>query len=493
MESLSLFSDWKLCNHCGLPPAAVGEVENKSDKSKSLSLLSCSRCHSVAYHDVECQRAHWKAGHKNDCKKLQKAIKPLKDLMNWQHCEDGVKYTDFTSWLSVDLMAEFYSIKSSSGLWQRGVQEWNDQNYLEAMAIFQTSLVAYQNAWSGQSKQPFYTKHLRGPADEQLFCTSALHLAKRLLFCAYCELDGEQIESARQRLVQCLSLLITIQPLQCASKDEVKTTMDDAWMELTLSMEEVPSDRITARHVAKMAIITNSCGWTDAQQRPGFVAKVPLDAVPFIARENHLSWCEAIEHNWQDILKEYKSLIDNNKRDWHDVGSGERGSGHNDHRVVTGKSWTEYVLFGSGSTENNSDAPITKQLIREYVPDAVSLAEMGGGEVIFSRLEGGTFINSHCGTTNIRWTAHLGLIVPKSKSDCRVRVADEWHSWDAGKLILFDDSFEHEVINDTSEERVVLLMRLWHPQLEKKHRHDVLTSAIAKKEENVAKRYHPPI
>ena len=34
-----------------------------------------------------------------------------------------------------------------------------------------------------------------------------------------------------------------------------------------------------------------------------------------------------------------------------------------------------------------------------------------------------------------------------------------------GKVLLFDDSFEHEVRNDTNEDRVVLLIRVRHPEL----------------------------
>ncbi|KAL7514395.1 hypothetical protein ACHAXN_011778 [Cyclotella atomus] len=485
----SLFSGWNLCSHCKSPPV-VHEVEGVNDQEKHLAnkLPSCSKCHSAAYHSVECQQAHWAGGHKQDCKNLQKAIKPLEELMGWFHCDN-----DYTSWLSMDMMAEFYA-DTNNELWQRGVKEWNYQNYLEALRIFQSYLLPYKRAWCAKpdtvahGKKSFYIKEVIGTANEALFCMSALKLAKRLLFCSYCEMDGEQVESARQRLVQCLSLLVTIRQLHGSPNDKVKITMDDAWMELALSMEEVPSDRVIARHVAKMAVTTHSCNWTNPLQRPGFVAKVTLDAIPFIPRDKHPNWCKHIESNWEHILKEYQTLAMNDSR-WHDVGSGVRGTGHDDHMVVTGRRWTEYVLFGSGSTEN--DAPITKKLIREHLPDAVSLAEMGGGEVIFSRLEGDTHINSHCGPTNIRWTAHLGLIVPRSRSDCRIRVADQWYNWEAGKVLLFDDSFEHEVVNDTPEDRIVLLIRLWHPQLEGKNRLEAMMKAIAKKEENVVKRYHP--
>ncbi len=69
-------------------------------------------------------------------------------------------------------------------------------------------------------------------------------------------------------------------------------------------------------------------------------------------------------------------------------------------------------------------------------------------------------------------------------------------SWSAGKILLFDDSFEHEVRNDTDEERVVLLIRLWHPELMTSSgsglASQLVQEAIAKKEESIQKRYNPP-
>ena len=68
-------------------------------------------------------------------------------------------------------------------------------------------------------------------------------------------------------------------------------------------------------------------------------------------------------------------------------------------------------------------------------------------------------------------------------------------SWEAGKILLFDDSFEHEVRNDTDEERVVLLIRLWHPELMSSGglASQLVEEAIVKKEESIQKRYNPPM
>ena len=98
-------------------------------------------------------------------------------------------------------------------------------------------------------------------------------------------------------------------------------------------------------------------------------------------------------------------------------------------------------MFGTGSKGNDNDAPFTKRLLRGNIPDAVSFVEQGGGEVIFSCLSPRTHINAHCGPTNLRWTAHLGLIIPDSAEDCQVRVGDKWHSWAPGKMLRFDDSY----------------------------------------------------
>lgn len=47
-----------------------------------------------------------------------------------------------------------------------------------------------------------------------------------------------------------------------------------------------------------------------------------------------------------------------------------------------------------------------------------------------------------------------------------LRVADEPRPWEEGKMIIFDDSFEHSAINLCSKkERVILLIDIWHPNL----------------------------
>jgi aspartyl/asparaginyl beta-hydroxylase (cupin superfamily) len=88
-------------------------------------------------------------------------------------------------------------------------------------------------------------------------------------------------------------------------------------------------------------------------------------------------------------------------------------------------------------------------------------------ELLFSRLLPGAHIPPHFGTGNHRITVHLPLIVP---GDCEIRVGGTRHAWREGELFAFDDSFEHEAWNRSSEERVVLIFEAHHPDLRPEER-----------------------
>ncbi len=49
--------------------------------------------------------------------------------------------------------------------------------------------------------------------------------------------------------------------------------------------------------------------------------------------------------------------------------------------------------------------------------------------------------------------------------DCAIRVGEEVRRWQQGQCLVFDDYFEHEAWNRTGEDRIVLIVDLWHPGL----------------------------
>jgi aspartyl/asparaginyl beta-hydroxylase (cupin superfamily) len=84
------------------------------------------------------------------------------------------------------------------------------------------------------------------------------------------------------------------------------------------------------------------------------------------------------------------------------------------------------------------------------------------GQAYLSVLTPDTHIEAHCGPTNTRLRAHLGLAVPDG---ARIRLGSEMCRWQEGGCLVFDDSFEHEVWNDSATQRAVLIIDFWHPDL----------------------------
>lgn len=126
-----------------------------------------------------------------------------------------------------------------------------------------------------------------------------------------------------------------------------------------------------------------------------------------------------------------------------------------DHRGIAEQNkWRSYFLYGYGyAIEDNLRAcPATAALV-ERIP--------GLNSAFFSILAPGTHIPDHRGVTKGLITCHLGLIIPDG--DVRMRVDDAVVRWGEGALLVFDDTYRHEVWNDTNGTRVVLLIQFERP------------------------------
>lgn len=115
-----------------------------------------------------------------------------------------------------------------------------------------------------------------------------------------------------------------------------------------------------------------------------------------------------------------------------------------------------FYAYGHRIDRNHEACPETSKVIDSIAGTA------GAGIVYFSALRDGTRVKAHCGVTNTRLRCQLGLF---AEEGCGIRVGSETRSWEAGKCIVFDDSFEHEAWNFSGSERVVLIVDFWHPEL----------------------------
>merc|ERR1712048_582555 len=176
-----------------------------------------------------------------------------------------------------------------------------------------------------------------------------------------------------------------------------------------------------------------------------------------------------------------------NRKDWDDSDTtpglgevGARSGALHDGGLRKSGSWKEVPLFTNQALQRDYAKffPKTVRLLEEHCADAVGLAYCGGGDIIFSVLTPGTRLRPHCGPSNARLTCHLGIKVPCSKEQgLWLRAGNDTpRGWTEGQCMVFDDSFEHEVVfeepkaNDPyCEERVVLLLNFWHPSFEFKN------------------------
>ncbi|KAL0268461.1 UNVERIFIED_CONTAM: hypothetical protein PYX00_010398 [Menopon gallinae] len=157
-----------------------------------------------------------------------------------------------------------------------------------------------------------------------------------------------------------------------------------------------------------------------------------------------------LEKNWQKIRDEGLALLN---------GKGVNLFKQEAENLKDTGDWRQLDLYFRGRRHSNCDqAPYTCSLISSFHPASTCTR----GQVKFSVMLPSTHVWPHCGPTNCRLRSHLGLVIPKNTF---LRVAEETRSWEEGKVIVFDDSFEHEVWHNGTSARLVLIVDVWHPEL----------------------------
>lgn len=176
-------------------------------------------------------------------------------------------------------------------------------------------------------------------------------------------------------------------------------------------------------------------------------SRVPT--TPFLSAE-HFSWAQGLEANWREIRRELDGLLAFSKdlppfhtinRDATDIGS-ER--------------WKSYFFYGFGlrSDANCARCPRTAALI-EAIP--------GMTTAMFSILEPGARLPAHRGPWKGVIRYHLGLMVPRDRKKCGIELDGQVAHWEEGRSLVFDDTYQHSVWNDTHETRVVLFLDVTRP------------------------------
>jgi aspartyl/asparaginyl beta-hydroxylase (cupin superfamily) len=162
-------------------------------------------------------------------------------------------------------------------------------------------------------------------------------------------------------------------------------------------------------------------------------------------------WVADIEESWEVIREEVERLLEDQAAlpNFQDISKDQV-------EITDDDRWKTFFLYGYGFTAKLGVemCPRTAALMRE-IP--------GMTTAMISILSPGKHILDHRGPYKGVLRYHLGLIVPEDAQACRIRVGDDIRRWEAGKSMIFDDTFNHEVWNDTDETRVVLFVDVLRP------------------------------
>jgi aspartate beta-hydroxylase len=209
--------------------------------------------------------------------------------------------------------------------------------------------------------------------------------------------------------------------------------------------------------------------YSDARQKPTFLYFPGLGAQPYIDRSK-LSWIPALEAQTEAIRAELLTLLPSSSGRER-VFTSEQLEQQNLRGLDAPPSWTGYYFYRHGQRreDNCASCPVTARAI-----DALPLVRLRehGPEVLYSVFTPGTELLPHRGVTNTRLVGHLPLIIPEN---CALEVGGEIHQWQPGRVVVFDDTYEHGAWNRSKETRVVMIFDTWHPGLTEVERAAVTT------------------
>jgi len=162
-------------------------------------------------------------------------------------------------------------------------------------------------------------------------------------------------------------------------------------------------------------------------------------------------WTELLENNWKSIRKEFEEVLAFHQLlpNLQDIQQEQKVLNHDN-------KWKTFFLYGFGikAILNCQTCPVTVNIL-EQIP--------GMKTAFFSILSPHKHIPAHKGLFKGFIRSHLGLIIPGQTNDCVMRIENEQINWKEGKVVVFDDTFEHEVWNNTDETRVILLIDVIRP------------------------------
>ncbi len=185
-----------------------------------------------------------------------------------------------------------------------------------------------------------------------------------------------------------------------------------------------------------------------------------LPQIQFYER-SEFPWAAAVEAAAGDMRAELEAVLHEDGLFRPYLQASKNRPAYDFHGLLDNPAWSTLYLWENGGPveKNVARFPRTFAALRDVpLPHITTRAP----SILFSLLKPGARIAPHHGMINTRLICHLPLIVPP---DCGFRVGNETRSWEADKLLIFDDTIEHEAWNDSAEDRIILIFDVWRPEL----------------------------
>jgi len=200
--------------------------------------------------------------------------------------------------------------------------------------------------------------------------------------------------------------------------------------------------------------------------RPGALARLFMWVVAFAERSNlkyarlgnpciydnaAFPWVAEVEREWRTVREELdRVLLRKNELPRVQDLTVDAGA------ITRDAGWKIFVLvaYGIRSARNIALCPKTWRIVRK-IP--------GLKTAMFSIFEPGKRLPPHRGPYNGVLRLHLGLRVPEPRAAQGIRIESETRHWQEGRVLIFDDAYEHEAWNETGHPRVVLFVDFAKP------------------------------
>jgi beta-hydroxylase len=147
------------------------------------------------------------------------------------------------------------------------------------------------------------------------------------------------------------------------------------------------------------------------------------------------------------LEKEAQNALENSKPIKHDLFF----------RNLADDGWKRFYIKWYGPPD-----PLALKVCPQTVKLLESMPEVHLG--MFSILMPGSKIPLHHGPARMCLRYHLGILTPEHE-DCNIQIGGHKYIWKNGEDVIFDDTFFHEVVNNTNKPRIILFLDIERPQV----------------------------